>query len=207
MLSAGRTRRSSRPSLPHHVAHAFPLLFGIVALATVASCGSRAGDSAARPGRADGALAPHSASATKAHSREQEILAALPLARRVPRIIRKSDGTQTFLFEGYYSGRELVCVRAMPPPQGDTTSVDRYFFDHGRLLSYAHEMRLAGPADGVPDLAVHALFAPDGTTLDFEMIVKGEPRPIRSLEREALLRMTREMAKVAYDEVLSHPNG
>ena len=45
-------------------------------------------------------------------------------------------------------GRELVCVRALPPPQGDTASVDRYLFERGRLLSTTHEMRSRGAGDG-----------------------------------------------------------
>jgi hypothetical protein len=179
-------------------------------LAALAACGSRrqhAGDSAAgnaaRAGGPSGAGSP----ASNARAREQDIVAALPLARRVLRTFRGHDGQNVFTFEGYFAGRELVCVKALPPPQGDTTSVDRYLFERGRLLSTTHEMRSRGAREGAPDLAVHALFAPNGSTVEFEMIVNGEPRDLGSVQREALLRMTRFMAKEAYDEVVAHPNG
>jgi len=192
----------------NRAAGACPIMVGLALVVALSSCGSRthpATDSAVA-GSTD-ALAPGSELATKVRAREQDILAALPLARRVPRIIRSSDGRHVFEFEGYFSGRELVCVKALPPPQGDTTSVDQYFFERGRLLSFEHEMRSRGGTDGVPELAVHALFSPGGATLDFEMRVNGEPHPLPPPEREALLRMTRRMAKEAYDEVQNHPNG
>ena len=174
---------------------------------SLAACGTPRQSSVSAPGAAGHGALSDAALAATARAREQDLLAALPLARRVPRIIRDPAGRATFTFEGYFTGRELVCVKALPPPSGDTTSVDRYVFDHGRLLSTTHEMRTGGAADATPVLAVHALFAPNGSTIGFEMIVKGEPRDIEPMQREALLRMTRGMAKEAYDEVLAHPDG
>src|SRR5262245_5925114 len=105
MLSPDRSHRSPQARHAQRIALEFPLVrAGLVTLATLASCGSRPAADPAR-GSADGALAPHGAQATKARAREQDILAALPLARRVPRIIRSRDGRQVFMFEGYYSGR------------------------------------------------------------------------------------------------------
>jgi hypothetical protein len=188
-----------------------PLAWVVAAWALVVvltSCGSGSRPTS-RPAASEPvtALSPGSALAARARAREQDILAALPLARRVPRIILGKEGAQRFRFEGYYSGRELVCVKAMPPPEGDTTNIDHYFYDQGRLLGYTHEMRSQTTADGPPDLRVHALFGPDGTTLDFQMTVHGESHDLRPPQREALLRMTRAMAQDAYEEVSKHPDG
>ena len=212
MPSPGRRRRpgfsDGRGRLGRHLAI---LGTGLALLAALAACGSRdprAGDASTRTAAGAEGLASDAGSlASKARAREQDILAALPLARRALRTFRGHEGESVFTFEGYFAGRELVCVKALPPPQGDTTSVDRYLFDRGRLLSTTHEMRSRKAGDGAPDLAVHALFAPNGSIVDFEMIVNGESRDLRLSEREALLRMTRFMAKEAYDEVVAHPNG
>lgn len=211
MPSPGRRRRLSFTDEKRRLGrHLVVLCTGVTLLAALAACGSRGhqSDASARtPVGAEGPPQDTRALASTAHAREQDILAALPLARRALRTFRGRDGQNVFTFEGYFAGRELVCVKALPPPQGDTTSVDRYLFDRGRLLSTTHEMRSRKSPDAVPDLAVHALFAPNGSTVEFEMIVNGESHDLRPMEREALLRMTRVMAKEAYDEVVAHPNG
>jgi hypothetical protein len=201
ILALHRTARAwPRPPWPRR------LLVPCTALTlavTLTACGSRprppADGKTPEPSRNDrGALV------TALRTRRQDVLTALPLARRVERVIQGRPGQLPFKFEGFMSGRELVCVRALPPPVGDTTSVSTYVYDRGKLLGLYYELKTGGGVGAPMNLTVDALLGPDGAVLECMMTMNGKPRPMSHAQCAGMVRFMSSPAREAYQEVLAH---
>ena len=180
---------------------AFAFGAGIAFAASLSACSSPSHQAR----EASGGDHASSGGSTLSHARlrERDVLAALPLARRVERVIRSHDKV-VFTFEGFFEDRDLICVRALPDQQEDTVSVSTYVYERGRLLGFTHQIHKRDATPGPREIETHGLFGPDGAPLAFETIVDGKPKEVPPALRDIMIGMMRGNASDAYQEIMTH---
>ena len=172
---------------------------------TAGSDAAASGTHAAATERAAGAGA-DAGDVAALRAQQQDLIAALPLARHVHCAQHSPASADSFEFEGFFSGPDLICVKVTAPAQWDSTGTTAYTYARGRMLGLHNEFTRK-PATGPSQRLVEdVLFAGDGSIADASLTLNGLPRRI---EPRAFLRAmadNRRLAAQAYSVVWEHRN-
>ncbi len=145
----------------------------LAAMAMAAGCGSSGGSGA--PASSPAASAREQAYHEMFEQTIPSIEAALPLAQRVDSTVVGHDGGE-FHAIAWFSDQAPAALNEFLVEQGETTSVDHFYYTHGRLAAWTKQLHWLPTERGWPHrVSVRAMFGADGRVSDVHTLRDGRP--------------------------------